>query len=100
MSYTRIGQCVCRGTTPDLSMCVNTDVVSWENTFEDLGSGHPILNLVVGRNAEHSANRKVRIADLDTFRQNRDTKKEEPIKDIGSWCEKILADVEIATKEI
>ncbi|XP_075730616.1 uncharacterized protein LOC142772299 [Rhipicephalus microplus] len=59
MSHTRIGQDLCRDTTPDLSMCVNTDVVSWKNN-----------------------------------------EKEDPIKNIGSWCKKILSDVEKATKEI
>ncbi|KAH8039241.1 hypothetical protein HPB51_005487 [Rhipicephalus microplus] len=51
-------------------------------------------------NAEQSANCKVRIVDCDKFRKNRDNEKEDPIKDIGSWCKKILADGEKATKEI
>ncbi|KAH8031768.1 hypothetical protein HPB51_020839 [Rhipicephalus microplus] len=81
MSHTRIGQGVCRNTTPDLFMCVNMDVASWENTFEDLGSDHRILNLVVGRNAEKSANRKVRIVDWDEFCKNRNIEKEDLIRD-------------------
>ncbi|KAL3248730.1 hypothetical protein MRX96_017815 [Rhipicephalus microplus] len=84
MSHTGIGQGVWRRETPNLSVCVNTDVVSCENTFGDLGSNYRILNLVVGRNAEHSANLKVRIAHLDKFHKNRDNEKEDPIKAIGS----------------
>ncbi|KAL1474181.1 hypothetical protein MTO96_021367 [Rhipicephalus appendiculatus] len=78
-SHTRIGQGVCRDTTPDLSMTVE------EQT---------------------SINRKVRIVEWDKFRKNRDRKnrdreKEEgPIEDIGAWCKEILADVEKGTKEI
>ncbi|KAL1486959.1 hypothetical protein MTO96_046738, partial [Rhipicephalus appendiculatus] len=101
-SHTRIGQGVCRDTTPDLSMCVNADEVSWANTFEDLGSDHRILSVVVGRIVEEQAsNRKVRIVEWDKFRKTRDReKKEGPIEDIGAWCKEILADVEKATKEI
>ncbi|KAL1432028.1 hypothetical protein MTO96_013698 [Rhipicephalus appendiculatus] len=101
-SHTSIGQGACRETTPDLSMCVNADDVSWANTFEDLGSDHRILSVVVGRIVEEQAsNRKVRIVEWDKFRKTRDReKKEGPIEDIGAWCKKILADVEKATKEI
>ncbi|KAH8022831.1 hypothetical protein HPB51_005991 [Rhipicephalus microplus] len=98
MSHTRIGQGVCRDTTLDLSMCVNTDVMSWENTFEDLRCGDRILNSVVGRDAEQSTNCKVRILDWDKSHKNRDNDKKDTIKDIGSWCEKIIADVKKATK--
>ncbi|KAL1476134.1 hypothetical protein MTO96_036737 [Rhipicephalus appendiculatus] len=80
-SHTRIGQGVCRDTTPDLSI---------------------ILSLVVGRIVEEQAsNRKVRIVECDKFRKTRDReKKEGPIEDIGAWCKEILAYVEKATKEI
>ncbi|KAL1482600.1 hypothetical protein MTO96_014118 [Rhipicephalus appendiculatus] len=72
-SHTRIGQGVCRDTTPDLSMIVK----------------------------EQASNRKVRIVEWDKFGKTRDReKKEGAIQDIGAWCKEILADVEKATKEI
>ncbi|KAH7953651.1 hypothetical protein HPB49_010880 [Dermacentor silvarum] len=101
-SHTRIGQGVCRDTSPDLSVWSGADMVTWSNSFEDLGSDHRILCVTVGENeSEEDVCRKARIVDWDRFRKNRERdKKEGPIKDISEWCRELLADVEKSTDEI
>ncbi|XP_070377085.1 uncharacterized protein [Dermacentor albipictus] len=101
-SHTRIGQGVCRDTSPDLSVWSGAGVVTWSNSFEDLGSDHRILCVTVGEDKnEEVVCRKARIVDWDRFRKNREQdKKEGPIEDISEWCRVILADVEKATDEI
>ncbi|KAH7932996.1 hypothetical protein HPB49_006218 [Dermacentor silvarum] len=72
-SHTRIGQGVCRDTSPDLSVWSGTDMVTWSNSFEDLGSDHRILCVTVGENeSEEDVCRKARIVDWDRFRKNRE----------------------------
>ncbi|KAH7949261.1 hypothetical protein HPB49_006766 [Dermacentor silvarum] len=85
-SHTRIGQGVCRDTSPDLSVWSGTDVVTWSNSFEDLGSDHRILCVTVGENeSEEDVCRKARIVDWDRFRKNRERdKKEGSIEDISA----------------
>ncbi|KAH7940612.1 hypothetical protein HPB49_002524 [Dermacentor silvarum] len=101
-SHTRIGQGVCRDTSPDLSVWSGADAVTWSNSFEDLGSDHRILCVTVGENeSEEDVCRKARIVDWDRFRKNRERdKKEGPIEDISEWCRELLADVAKATDEI
>ncbi|KAH7937260.1 hypothetical protein HPB49_009851 [Dermacentor silvarum] len=98
-SHTRIGQGVCRDTSPDLSVWSGVDAVTWSNPFEDLGSDHRILCVTVGENeSEEDVCREARIVDWDRFRKNRERdKKEGPIEDISEWCRELLADVEKAT---
>ncbi|KAH7977307.1 hypothetical protein HPB49_000575 [Dermacentor silvarum] len=101
-SHTRIGQGVCRDTSPDLSVWSGADAVTWSNSFEDLGSDHRILCVTVGENeSEEDVCRKARIVDWDRFWKNRERdKKEGPIEDISEWCRELLADVAKATDEI
>ncbi|XP_070387864.1 uncharacterized protein [Dermacentor albipictus] len=77
-------------------------VVTWSNSFEDLGSDHRILSVTVGEDeSEEGVCRKARIVDWDRFRKNREqNKKEGPIEDIREWCRVLLADVEKATDEV
>ncbi|KAH7965778.1 hypothetical protein HPB49_010791 [Dermacentor silvarum] len=101
-SHTRIGQGVCHDTSPGLSIWSGADVVTWSNSFEDLGSDHRILCVTVGENeSEEDVCRKARIVDWDRYRKNRERdKKEGPIEDISEWCRELLADVEKSTDEI
>ncbi|XP_075543923.1 uncharacterized protein LOC142578420 [Dermacentor variabilis] len=101
-SHTRIGQGGCRDTSPDLSVWSGAGVVTWSNSFEDLGSDHRILCVTVGEDqSEEGVCRKARIVDWDRFRKNREQdKKEGPIEDISEWCRVLLADVEKATDEV
>ncbi|XP_037575003.1 uncharacterized protein LOC119457475 [Dermacentor silvarum] len=100
-SHTRIGQGVCRDTSPDLSVWSGADVVTWSNFLEDLGSDHRILCVTVGENeSEEDVCRKARIVDWDRFRKNTEGDKEGPIEGISEWCRELLADVAKATDEI
>ncbi|KAL3174683.1 hypothetical protein MRX96_011080 [Rhipicephalus microplus] len=42
-SHTRIGQGTCRDTSPDYFIWSDAGVITWSNTFEDLGSNHRVL---------------------------------------------------------
>ncbi|KAH8030914.1 hypothetical protein HPB51_012303 [Rhipicephalus microplus] len=46
-SHTRIGVGPHRDTTPDLTLCKNAGRITWENTFEDLGSDHSVMRVLV-----------------------------------------------------
>ncbi|KAH7941455.1 hypothetical protein HPB49_013839 [Dermacentor silvarum] len=102
MTRKRFGQRVCRDTCPDLSVWSGADVVTWSNSFEDLGSDHTILCVTMGENeSEEDVCRKARIVGWDRFHKNRERDKNVgPLEDSSEWCSELLADVEKATDEI
>ncbi|KAH7938912.1 hypothetical protein HPB52_002212 [Rhipicephalus sanguineus] len=64
-SHTRIGAGPHRDTTPDLTLCKNAGIITWENTFEELGSDHRILSIALGDPPAISRKHKVRLVDWD-----------------------------------
>ncbi|KAH7954695.1 hypothetical protein HPB49_020983 [Dermacentor silvarum] len=69
-SCTRIGQGVCRDTSPDLSIWSGADLVTWSNSFEELGSDHRILRVTMGEDeSEEDVCRKARIVDWYRFQK-------------------------------
>ncbi|KAH8018881.1 hypothetical protein HPB51_013561 [Rhipicephalus microplus] len=99
-SKTRIGVGPHRDTTPDLTLCKNAGRITWENTFEDLGSDHRILSIALGNPPTRNCKRTIRRVDWDKFRKIRNEKKQGPIENIEEWSRERLRDVEKATTEM
>ncbi|KAH8037982.1 hypothetical protein HPB51_020263 [Rhipicephalus microplus] len=62
-SLARIGVGPHRDTTPDLNLCKNAGGITWENTFEDLGSDHRILSIALGNPPTGNFKRTIRRVD-------------------------------------
>lgn len=73
---TRVGNSVCRDTTPDLSLCKNIPGARWQNTGHTVGSDHYILSLSFETAASRAKTATARITKWDKFRQLR--KKQHP----------------------
>ncbi|KAH8031989.1 hypothetical protein HPB51_022511 [Rhipicephalus microplus] len=58
--HTRIGVGPHRDTTPDLTLCKNAGRITWENTFEDLGSDYRILSITLGNPLTSNCKRTIR----------------------------------------
>ncbi|KAH6945147.1 hypothetical protein HPB50_007424 [Hyalomma asiaticum] len=99
-SHTRIGVGLNRDTTPDLTLCKNIRHIKWENTFEDLGSDHRILNVSIGNAVLSPTQVHTKLVDWDKFRKNRNDKEQEPITNIEHWNQELLEDMEKATTDL
>ncbi|KAH8029055.1 hypothetical protein HPB51_022223 [Rhipicephalus microplus] len=67
-SHTLIGQGACRDMSPDLSIWSDAGVITWSNTFEDLGSDHGVLCMTMGENTgKMDGCQKARVVDWDKF---------------------------------
>lgn len=99
-SHTRIGVGLNRDTTPDLTLCKNIRHIKWENTFEDLGSDHRILNISIGNALLSPTQVHTKLVDWDKFRKNRNDKEQEPITNIEHWNQELLEDVGKATTDV
>ncbi|KAH6946086.1 hypothetical protein HPB50_011599 [Hyalomma asiaticum] len=87
---TRRGNSVSADTLPDLAFVSNVTVASWQNTQEDLGSDHSLIEIAVdtgpsicGTHSEGKG-RKLKIVQWDAFRKKRAEggRGDEPITDI------------------
>ncbi|KAH7960425.1 hypothetical protein HPB49_019388 [Dermacentor silvarum] len=47
-SHTRVDAGPHRDTTPNLTLCRSAGRITWENTFDDVGSDHRILSITLG----------------------------------------------------
>ncbi|KAH8041353.1 hypothetical protein HPB51_014634 [Rhipicephalus microplus] len=74
-SHTRIGVGPHRDTTLDLTLCKNAGRITWENTFEDLGSDHRILSIALGNPPTRNCKRTIRRVDWDKFHRSRNPSK-------------------------
>ncbi|KAH6921218.1 hypothetical protein HPB50_027787 [Hyalomma asiaticum] len=99
-SHTRIGVGLKRDTTPDLTLCKNIRHIKWENTFEDQGSYHRILNVSIGNAVLSPTQVPTKLVDWDKFRKNRNDNEQEPITNIEHWNQELLEDVGKATTDV
>ncbi|KAL1436301.1 hypothetical protein MTO96_049814 [Rhipicephalus appendiculatus] len=68
---TRIGNSVCRDTTPDLSFCRSVRDARWSNTHQSLGSDHYVLTIQVITSLCKPRQHTARHTDWDAFRERR-----------------------------
>ncbi|KAH7955885.1 hypothetical protein HPB52_004859 [Rhipicephalus sanguineus] len=97
---TRIGNSVCRDTTPDLSFCRSVRDARWFNTHQSLGSDHYVLTIQVRTSPCKSCPHTARHTDWDAFRERRLHSAASNIEDLSTWTDQLLADLEAVTASI
>ncbi|KAL1471582.1 hypothetical protein MTO96_023567 [Rhipicephalus appendiculatus] len=97
---TRIGNSVCRDTTPDLSYCRYVHDACWSNTHQSLGSDHYILTMQVHTSPCKPRPHALRYTDWDAFRARRQHSATPDIDDLSQWTDQLLADLDRVTASI
>ncbi|KAH7943386.1 hypothetical protein HPB52_007789 [Rhipicephalus sanguineus] len=97
---TRIGNSVCRDTTPDLSFCRSVRDARWSNTHQSLGSDHYVLTIQVLTSPSKPRPHTARYTDWDAFRERRLHSATSNIEDLSTWTDKLLADLDAVTASI
>lgn len=92
---TRTGNSVASDTCPDLTFAKNARV-EWQNTMEDLGSDHRILETTLGIQAY--TRRTIRYVDWDAFRQKQGDR-DKPAS-LDEWVASLQEDIKSATKQV
>lgn len=95
---TRIGNSVCRDTTPDLAFVKNIAGAEWSNTAMEFGSDHYVLETRF--DVARSKSREFTITDWDHFRKLRGNESAPVPEDLEDWCKRIKSDAESSTKKI
>nr|XP_037280028.1 uncharacterized protein LOC119172996 [Rhipicephalus microplus] len=89
-----------RDTTPDLTLCKNAGRITWENTFEDLGSNHRMFSIALGNLPSRNCKRTIRRVEWDQFRKSTKEKEQGPIGNVEECSSALLRDVEKATTKM
>ncbi|KAH8035613.1 hypothetical protein HPB51_007848 [Rhipicephalus microplus] len=97
---TRIGNSVCRDTTPDLSFCRSVPDARWYNTHQSLGSDHYVLTIQVLTSPSKPRPHTARYTDWDAFRERRLHSATSNIEDLSTWTDQLLADLDAVTASI
>ncbi|KAH7961664.1 hypothetical protein HPB52_011175 [Rhipicephalus sanguineus] len=105
---TRRGNSVSADTLPDLAFVSNVTAVSWQNTQEDLGSDHSLIEITVDTGTSvrgtysEGTGRKLKLVQWDAFRKKRAEggRGDEPITDIDEWTAMLNRDVDAVTCHI
>ncbi|XP_070385444.1 uncharacterized protein [Dermacentor albipictus] len=95
---TRMGNSVSRDTTPDLTLVLNTEGATWQNTGDDLGSDHYIVEMSIAIALKPL--RKRIYTDWDAkFRQVRKERTDKPAT-LEQWSQELIEYARNATTEI
>ncbi|KAH7939170.1 hypothetical protein HPB52_008040 [Rhipicephalus sanguineus] len=105
---TRGGNSVSADTLPDLAFVSNVTAVSWQNTQEDVGSDHSLIEITVDTGASvrgtysEGTGRRLKLVQWDAFRKKRAEggRGDEPIADIDEWTATLNRDVDAVTCHI
>ncbi|KAH7951570.1 hypothetical protein HPB52_010363 [Rhipicephalus sanguineus] len=105
---TRRGNSVSADTLPDLAFVSNVTAVSWQNTQEDLGSDHSLIEITentgtsVRGTYSEATGRKLKLVQWDAFRKKRAEggRGDEPITDIDEWTAMLNRYVDAVTCHI
>lgn len=97
---TRIGNSVCRDTTPDLSFCRSVPDARWYNTHQSLGSDHYVLTIQVLTSPSKPRPHTARYTDWDAFRERRLHSATSNIEDLSTWTDQLLEDLDAVTASI
>ncbi|KAG0430225.1 hypothetical protein HPB47_022893 [Ixodes persulcatus] len=95
---TRTGTSSCRDTCPDLTFVKNVKDAKWENTNENLGSDHFILETTATcTSVKPRKLGQVKIIEWDKWREHRGVSTS-TIEDIGSWTREAVSSTAAYTK--
>lgn len=99
-SPTRIGNSVCRDTSPDLTYCKNIAQARWENTCQLAGSDHYIIAIQVQTSAgKRVHNALAQITEWPKFRDIRESEAPERITNLKEWTASLNDHVRRTTRE-
>ncbi|XP_037518007.1 uncharacterized protein LOC119394773 [Rhipicephalus sanguineus] len=97
---TRIGNSVCRDTTPDLSFCRSVRDARWSNTHQSLASDQYVLTIQVLTSPSKPRPHRARYTDWDAFRERRLHSATSNIEDLSTWTDQLLVDLDAVTASI
>ncbi|KAL1481413.1 hypothetical protein MTO96_034479, partial [Rhipicephalus appendiculatus] len=99
-SPTRIGNSVCRDTSPDLADCKHIAHATWENTCQLAGSDHYIIAVKVQTSAgKKVTNALARITEWPKFREVRESEAPNSITNLKEWTASLNDHVRRTTRE-
>ncbi|KAH7976796.1 hypothetical protein HPB52_019727 [Rhipicephalus sanguineus] len=99
-SPTRIGNSVCRDTSPDLAYCKNIAQARWENTCQLAGIDQYIIAVQVQTSAgKKAANAIARITEWPKFREVRESEAPDSITNLKEWTASLNDHVRRTTRE-
>lgn len=94
---TRIGNSVCRNTTPDLCFVRNANGALWDNTETSLGSDHYLVLITISSKGHKRKMKLTPHTKWDVFRYVRNRKQLTDIADLTAWTNELIQDVDNAT---
>ncbi|KAH7935339.1 hypothetical protein HPB52_006419 [Rhipicephalus sanguineus] len=97
---TRIGNSVCRDTSPDLPLCKNVTRATWDNTGLLAGSDHNILAITIETRLSKKPKPTARITEWPKFRKLRVERASDTITDINEWITSLQEHVQATTREV
>ncbi|KAH7955931.1 hypothetical protein HPB52_005156 [Rhipicephalus sanguineus] len=97
---TRIGNSVCRDTSPDLTLCKNVTRATWDNTGLLAGSDHNILAITIETRLSKKPKPTARITEWPKFRKLREERASDTITDINEWITSLQEHVQATTREV
>ncbi|KAH8038982.1 hypothetical protein HPB51_004270 [Rhipicephalus microplus] len=97
---TRIGNSVCRDTSPDLTLCKNVTRATWENTGLLVGSNHNILAITIQTSLNKKPKPTAHITDCPKYRQLREEQASNTITDINEWIASLQEHVQVTICEV
>ncbi|KAH7934980.1 hypothetical protein HPB52_002556 [Rhipicephalus sanguineus] len=97
---TRIGNSVCRDTSPDLTLCKNVTRATWDNTGLLAGSDHNILAITIETRPSKKPKPTARITEWPKFRKLLEERASDIITDINEWITSLQEHVQATTREV
>ncbi|KAH7932529.1 hypothetical protein HPB52_024413 [Rhipicephalus sanguineus] len=97
---TRIGNSVCRDTSPDLTLCKNVTRATWDNTGLLAGSDQNILAITIETRLSKKPKATARITEWPKFRKLREERASDTITDINEWITSLQEHVQATTREV
>ncbi|KAH7982813.1 hypothetical protein HPB52_007293 [Rhipicephalus sanguineus] len=96
----RVGNSVCRDTTPDLRYCPYVHDARWSSTHQSLGSDHYVLTMQVCTSPCKPRPHAIHRTDWDAFRARCQHSATPDIEDLSQWTDQLLADLDGVTASI
>lgn len=96
---TRVGNSICRNTSPDLTFIKNIEFAKWENTETNAGSDHYIIATTFPLSKMKKGKFRVKHTNWDTFRDIRNEREPTELTNLEEWTSNLIEDANKATTE-